>query len=154
MIALFYTVLPKKIDQGNVGFSTQEFLDAIEHIPHTVLPEKRKKRTYISSILSKNEIDREDKYNRKLFIRVKHGHYLFNPNLYLKIEDEWINVYDLLSFDKFVYISKIPKPTFGKTDHPDKIKWHENLEKRLEGFHESYKKTAIDVLAQRRLIKK
>ncbi len=42
----------------------------------------------------------DDKYNRKLFLRVIRGAYIFNPTLALKIEGEWINIYDLLSIDK------------------------------------------------------
>lgn len=29
--------------------------------------------------------------------------YLFNPNLALKVDDEWVNIYDLLSIDKLAY---------------------------------------------------
>ena len=80
MIAMFYRRLASKIlDFGN-AFSTQDFISATEHMPNSVLAERRKKRAYLSSILSKNEIKRDAKYNRKLFYRVKHGAYLFNPN--------------------------------------------------------------------------
>ncbi|MGD7033501.1 hypothetical protein [Methylotuvimicrobium buryatense] len=50
--------------------------------------------------MSKNEINRDDKYNRKLFYRVRTGYYIFNPNLALKVEGEWVNVYDLLLLDR------------------------------------------------------
>ena len=53
-----------------------------------------------SSILSNNEIDKDDKHNRKLFFRVKRGSYLFNPNLSIKVEGEWVNIYELMSIDK------------------------------------------------------
>lgn len=43
--------------------------------------ERRKQRAYLSSILSKNEIDKDDKHNCKLFYRIKHGSYIFNPRL-------------------------------------------------------------------------
>lgn len=100
MIALFYRTLPKKIVDLAGAFSSQDFVDAVEHMPNSVLPERRKKRSYLSSILSKNEFSKEGKNNRKLFFRVKRGHYLFNPNLALKVDDEWVNIYDLLSIDK------------------------------------------------------
>jgi len=29
-----------------------------------------------------------------------HGHYLLNPDLALKVGEEWLNIYDLLSLDK------------------------------------------------------
>ncbi len=95
MIAIFYRVL-----SNTMGFSTRDFIAAVEHIPDSILSERRKKRAYISSILSKNEMDKTDNSTRKLFYRVKHGAYIFNPKLALKIENEWINIYDLLSIDK------------------------------------------------------
>lgn len=100
MIALFYRVMAKKMAYRLDGFATQDFINAVQHIPHCVLPERRKQRAYLSSILSKNEIDKDDRHNRKLFYRVKHGAYIFNPRLSLKVEDEWVNIYDLLSIDR------------------------------------------------------
>ena len=72
---------------------------ALAHFPEHILPARRKKRPYISSILSKNEVSRDDKYNRKLFLRVKRGHYIINPGLSQRVEGEWQNIYALLSFD-------------------------------------------------------
>ena len=100
MMALYYRVLPDKMIKQGGAFSTQDFMDAVEYIPHSILPERRKKRAYLSSILSKNEMDKEDKYNRKLFCRIKRGSYVFNPNLSIKVEGEWINIYDLLPLAK------------------------------------------------------
>ena len=62
--------------------------------------ESRKQRAYLSSILSKNEINKDAKNNRKLFYRVIRGAYIFNPRLALKVDDEWVNIYDLLSIDR------------------------------------------------------
>ncbi|MEI8210027.1 MAG: ankyrin repeat domain-containing protein, partial [Methylococcales bacterium] len=100
MIALFYRVMPKKLTYRVEGFSTQDFMAAVQHIPDSVLPERRKQRAYLSSILSKNEINKDAKNNRKLFYRVIRGAYIFNPRLALKVDDEWVNIYDLLSIDR------------------------------------------------------
>lgn len=100
MIALFFRVMPQRMRYRIEGFTTENFLQALAHLPVSVLPERRKQRPYLSSILSKNELFRDDKYNRKLFFRVSRGAYIFNPKLSLKIEGEWINIYDLLSIDK------------------------------------------------------
>jgi hypothetical protein len=100
MIALFYRVMPKKMTYRIEGFSTQDFIAAVHHIPDSILPERRKRRAYLSSILSKNEIDKDDKHNRKLFYRVLRGAYIFNPRLALKVDDEWVNIYDLLTIDR------------------------------------------------------
>lgn len=100
MIALFYRVMPKKLRFRVEGFTTQDFIDAIQNLPHSILPERRKQRPYLSSILSKNEISKEDKHNRKLFYRVRRGFYIFNPSLAIRVEGEWVNIYDLLSIDR------------------------------------------------------
>lgn len=102
MIALFYRVMPDKLYYRVSGFSTHDFIDAIEHLPVSILPERRKQRSYLSSILAKNEIEKEEKNNRKLFYRVMRGAYIFNPRLAVKVEGEWVNIYDLLSIDKLM----------------------------------------------------
>ncbi|NOV28343.1 UvrD-helicase domain-containing protein [Methylomonas sp. ZR1] len=102
MIALFYRVMPNKLRYRIEGFTTQDFIDAIQHLPVSILPERRKQRAYLSSILAKNELDKEDKHNRKLFYRVMRGAYIFNPKLAIKVEGEWVNIYDLLSIDKLM----------------------------------------------------
>ncbi|MBJ6610179.1 MAG: AAA family ATPase [Candidatus Thiothrix moscowensis] len=103
MIGLFYRVLPVNMLRGG-AFSAQTLQEAINHFPSEVLPERRKQRAYISSILSKNEMYGKDRYNRKLFYRVKQGYYLFNPTLMLRIQGEWLNVYNLLDIDRLVYL--------------------------------------------------
>jgi hypothetical protein len=100
MFALFYRVMPKKMIYRLEGFGTQDILDAIQHIPPGILPERRKQRAYLSAILAKNEVDKDDRYNRKLFYRVMRGAYIFNPNLAFRVEGEWVNIYDLLSIDR------------------------------------------------------
>ena len=79
MIAMFYTRLGENAARHGGAFSSTDFVQVLDHFPASVLPERRKKRAYISSILSKNEVDRDDPYNRKLFRRIKRGHYIINP---------------------------------------------------------------------------
>lgn len=100
MIAMFYTRLSHIVVQFRGGaFSSGDFLEVLAHFPDSIVSERRKKRAYISSILSKNEIDRDDRYNRNLFRRIKLGHYIINPKLSVQVEGEWRNIYDLLSLD-------------------------------------------------------
>lgn len=82
-----------------LGFCTDDFINEFKNFPDDVLFERRKKRSYISSILSKNEINRQDKYNRKLFLRIRLGYYTLNPQLEIKVLDNWIKIYDLLQLD-------------------------------------------------------
>ena len=77
-----------------------DFAAVLEHFPESVVPARRKKHTYVSSILSKNEVSREGPYNRKLFLRMRRGQYLINPRLALRVEGEWRRIYDLLSLER------------------------------------------------------
>lgn len=116
MIALFYRVIPSRLVKANGAFSTQEIMDAVAHFPDNILPAYRKQRAYISGILSKNEMYRQDRYNRKLFYRMRQGQYVFNPTLMLRLEGEWVNIYDILRLDKLAY-------------HPDDApQWWDNRE--------------------------
>lgn len=83
------------------GVNMDDITDACAKYPDTILPEYRKKRTYINAILSKNEMDREDPYNKKLFLRIARGVYVLNPELEVLIgEDQWMNVYDIMFIEK------------------------------------------------------
>ena len=108
LIAIFYRVMPNKLVKG-LTFQADDILTAIEHFPIDVLVPQRKKKAYVSSILAKNEVNRQYRYNRKLFKRVKLGNYIFNPNLALKIEGEWVNIYDICQLEKLRYNPKNEK---------------------------------------------
>lgn len=68
------------------GLTMNEFVEFIEEMPSNILPDYRRKRQYINSILAKNEIDRADPYNKKLFIRVSRGCYNIHPDVELSYE--------------------------------------------------------------------
>ena len=77
-------------------------LAAYERMPASVLAPERKKRAYISSILARNEIDRDYAYNRHLFQRVATGVYQLNPALSLRRPgadgvDAWVPVFSALN---------------------------------------------------------
>ena len=89
---LFY----KKDGQIKAGYSTASFLDNFAHFANNALPEFRKKRSYISSILAKNEVDKEGPGNRKIFKRLERGYYILNPKLEVMVHDDFVNIYDLI----------------------------------------------------------
>ena len=91
------------VTEGGGAFASGDFVDVLAHFPDAVVPERRKRRAYISSILAKNEVNRDDRYNRRLFRRVKHGHYIIDPNLSFWVEGSWRNAYDLLNLDSLAY---------------------------------------------------
>lgn len=143
MIALFYRVMPEKLTYRLEGFTTQDFLAAVQHIPHSVLPERRKQRAYLSSILAKNEVSKDDKYNRKLFYRVIRGAYIFNPNFAIKVEDEWVNIYDLLLIDRLA-IDRLTPHYENKQDG-----WIANVNERRTQLMEQCKQQLKQLIAEK-----
>ncbi len=104
MMAMFYNRFGYKyLHQGGRCFETADFIQTMEPFPESVLLERRKKRPYVTSILSKNEVHRDGPYNRRLFIRMRQGNYLFNPRLSLRVEGQWRNIYDVLNV-KMLYV--------------------------------------------------
>ena len=65
-----------------------------------VRPE-RNKRAHLSSVLSRNEVERDYAYNRALFMRVSQGWYQFNPKLLVRRrqgdEEQWTSIYVALN---------------------------------------------------------
>ena len=99
MIAMFYHRLGDNIAGWYNAFGSRDFTEVLEAFPLDVIPDRRKRRSYISSILAKNEVCREGPYNRKLFYRIKRGQYIINPGLSLRMGDTWRNIYDVLRLD-------------------------------------------------------
>lgn len=97
--ALYYRRLgPTMASSGN-AYSARMLEELLARLPASVLPDRRKRRPYISSILSKNEVHRDDPYNRRLFQRHRRGQYVFNPAMKLRVGDDWRSVYDVLPLD-------------------------------------------------------
>lgn len=94
MLAMLPEIVSYKALSDFPGFETADFIQAVERYPDTVMPRYRKQRPYLSSILSKNEIERDDRYNKHLFIRVRRGYYLPNPRMEILVDSQWVNVYD------------------------------------------------------------
>ena len=128
MIAMFYTRLGDNVVRfGGGAFSSGDFVEVLHHFPDALVPARRKHRAYISSILAKNEVHRDDPYNRKLFRRLKHGHYIINPTLAVWVEGAWRPLYELLSLDALGY------------RHQDRRAWsafdpHEHMHGQLQHF--------------------
>lgn len=76
-------------------FTAVELAKITESLPGSVIPDYRRKRSYISALLSKNEIDCANPYCKKLFKRKRTGHYILNPNICIRLKEEWIDIYRL-----------------------------------------------------------
>ncbi len=83
------------------GFETTAILEAWQHLPHNVVRPERNRRQHLSHLLSRNEVDRDYAYNRRLFVRVRHGWYQFNPALALRRRgasgEAWVPIFDALN---------------------------------------------------------
>ncbi|NDP21573.1 MAG: AAA family ATPase [Paludibacter sp.] len=63
-------------------FKMAEFENYLKQIPDEILPAYRKNRSYINSVLSSNEVERQDFSNCKMsFTRVERGVYVLHPEI-------------------------------------------------------------------------
>uniref|UniRef100_Q3APM8 Ankyrin n=1 Tax=Chlorobium chlorochromatii (strain CaD3) TaxID=340177 RepID=Q3APM8_CHLCH len=85
------------------AFDTSLILEAWEHMPDNVVPTERKRRTYLSSVLARNEVSRNYAYNRSLFERLATGWYQFNPALHVRTsvteegQSPWIPIFQAVN---------------------------------------------------------
>jgi hypothetical protein len=83
------------------GVDTASLLEAWSSLPAGVLKPERNKRGHLSNVLSRNEVDRDYIYNRKLFRRIAHGWYQINPQLKVRRRvagvDTWLPVLEALN---------------------------------------------------------
>ena len=100
-------------------FQASDVLHFYENLSPQILPEFRRKRSYISSILAKNEIDRDVQYNKQLFFRVETGYYIVNPAMEIMVEDEWVNLYDLMDING-LRGGRVPAYLFDLVDYARK----------------------------------
>ena len=91
------------------GFTAKKIEESIESYPETMVPEFRKKRSYISAMLSKNEKSGTNPYNHKILFRTNHGEYLLNPEIEMMINEQWTNVYSVMGIEKLVILSEKEK---------------------------------------------
>jgi hypothetical protein len=92
-------ILRDKIDWDVPAFETGDFVHALTHFPEPVIPEWRRNRSYITGVLSRNEVLRPEPNNRRLFVRVQRGFYLPNPLIDVEMDDKWTNLYEIIHLD-------------------------------------------------------
>ncbi len=95
MVALFYRHVGSSAAHSP-GYSAKQLTELLQQLPAGILPQRRKQQAYISSILSGNEVSREHRYNRKLFLRLQRGVYVINPDLKIRQGESWVGIYQLL----------------------------------------------------------
>jgi hypothetical protein len=114
MMAMFYTMLGERVCGMGGAYTSGDLVDALSAFPDAVVPPHRKQRAYVSGVLARNEVDRDDRYNRRLFLRVKHGHYTISPRLALRVGEAWRDVYDVLSLDALARRHAGPGEPYGR----------------------------------------
>ncbi|MBI3372477.1 MAG: hypothetical protein HY017_12090 [Betaproteobacteria bacterium] len=99
---------PQRRSHG--AFETRAVLEAWQHLPANVVRAERNKRQHLSSVLSRNEVERDYAYNRALFMRVSQGWYQFNTKLLVRRrqgdEELWTPIYAALNLpliNEFAY---------------------------------------------------
>ncbi|MBI5102126.1 MAG: hypothetical protein HZB33_09875 [Nitrospirae bacterium] len=93
---LFLTGLRNGINGKYIGFiplTAPQIARVSGLLSDSVLPDYRKKRAYISSLLSKNETGSANAYGRKLFVRKKTGKYILNPKIAILQKEDWVDIY-------------------------------------------------------------
>lgn len=84
-----------------LGIGTAELMSYVDRLPEVVIRDYRRKRPYLSSMLSKNEARSTTAYSRHLFERRAHGLYTFNPKASLWVDTgpaqgEWVEIETLV----------------------------------------------------------
>ncbi len=105
---IFFAIMHTRLNNRYadlVPVKAVELADMIAGLPDSVIPAYRKKRAYISSLLSKNETISTNLYGKKLFKRVRTGWYIINPKLDLRRKEEWVNIYRHANIDLILDIA-------------------------------------------------
>ncbi len=93
---IFFTLLSYQFNHlpvHTISLTAVNLSEIAALLPDSVTHEYRKKRSYISALLSKNEVDSTNPYCKRLFKRTKTGNYILNPKSEIRQKDEWINIY-------------------------------------------------------------
>ncbi|MBL4941347.1 MAG: UvrD-helicase domain-containing protein [Colwellia sp.] len=126
--SLWYDYLPTKISHGE-AITAANLHKMLAKLPDTVLPPMKKKQAYISRYLSSNEVDRDDTRNKKLFKRLRRGHYILNPQLKIRQGETWLPLHQVLKLDHWQY----PYPDYLVQPN----EYQENLQE-MKAYTENY----------------
>lgn len=131
---------------GIDGVRATDISYIVQYYGESILQDFRKKNTYISSILSKNEVNGNSKYNHKIFLRLDRGIYIVNPNIDILHDEKWVNIYEFANLNIVEILSEeeefnianknfydlLLKSYHEKFDFPIKVSEVKKLLKRFE----------------------
>jgi hypothetical protein len=97
-----------QLDEKAFFFDSKTIAKLVGQFPDSVVGEHRKRKTYISSLLSKNEVSKIHPYNRGLFIRINRGQYVFNSKIFFSLgEDEWMKLDQAMGLPTLADVLKV-----------------------------------------------
>ncbi|MGJ3501954.1 ATP-dependent DNA helicase Rep (plasmid) [Piscirickettsia salmonis] len=99
IVAVTKLYFESKLKLQQPSFTAAQIEKHMVDMPNKLWPVYRKKRAYISSLLSRNEINSDYTTNRKLFVRVKRGYYQINPELMIKEKSEWVTLDAIINIE-------------------------------------------------------
>ncbi len=138
-IAVETVILQKKQFYNVMGINMQDILEKVGEFSEAVLPDYRKRKQYLLSLLSKHEEHSNNVYNKKLFKRVGRGHYRLNPELRIWVNEEWMTIEEM--FNSYDFSLKEMKNYLTDKHVREMEEWSEKFEqesKRRERFGYNY----------------
>ena len=76
-----------------IVFRSGDVSHMLKDFPSNTLPSYRKNKQYIQGLLARNEVNSNYAYNKQLFTRIRLGMYTLNPQLQIKLNDNWETLY-------------------------------------------------------------
>ena len=99
-MAIFQDLLRRKIEYTVPGLQTGDLIDALRRFPPSILPPRRQRREAITNVLAGHEMFKPTAGNARLFLRLRRGYYVFNPDLEIEVGEDWVNVYTFIGLDQ------------------------------------------------------
>jgi hypothetical protein len=96
----FSQLLPDAQVERNIkGFCADHLMRHMDRVPDSVLPPRRRTRTYINSVLARAEVNSNYQPSRQLWLRTRNGYYVINPALQLRAHSTkaWITWHQWLN---------------------------------------------------------
>lgn len=124
-VALFQTRTADNAASFRLGLRAADLEEVLTGLSPAIVPPYRTRRAYISGVLAKNEKDRDQPYNRRLFKRTQRGFYILNPALKVRLGTDWVPIYELLD----------PETLFSETAVPRKF---EAMVRRTKETHRAW----------------
>lgn len=73
--------------------------EVLGQLPAHPWRDQRRKRGYVNQVLARGEVDSSYRPARRLWTRMRHGHYLPNPAMSVRIGHDWCPVYEAFALE-------------------------------------------------------